>query len=184
MNPFSAGDRVYAKEKDRHSVVKYIMCGLCEKCGKKDYAECVSPSKDKVLVTYYDGMNYKRYKYNYWELELEKEEPTPTAAAATKNYDFSPKEIRSLGDAILDIPPIVDEDEELEEEISPDQIDVEIDLSSEDNETSEIEAEVEEMMSMHSTVHRQSVNQNAKRPAIGMFFDQFLVINQPMNRPV
>jgi len=117
MNPFSPGDRVQCKEKNRYNgTVMHIMCGICELClaMPRNYTLCVAEDKTKVLVTYSNSV--KRFKYNYSELELE---PPLPIKPAHKTYDLSAKDIRPLGDITISVPLIVpdglEEDEEGED---------------------------------------------------------------------
>lgn len=112
MNPFSPGDRVQCKEKNRRNgTVLFTMCGVCEKCRTtpKNYELCTAEDKDKgkVQVSYPESI--KRYKYDYTELEVE---PPLPVKPPQKVYDLSAKDIRPLGEARLSVPLIVSEDDE------------------------------------------------------------------------
>lgn len=123
-NPFLPGDRVQCQAKNRHNgTVVYLYCDLCDKCKNKSYNQCEADQKDrnKVLASFYNPItkSSKRYRYDYTELQLE---PPLPLKEQEKSYDFSPRDIRPLGSARLNIPLIVsegdDEDNvELEEEL-------------------------------------------------------------------
>lgn len=154
MNPFSPGDRVQCKTKNRRNGnVVHIFCGDCEKCKDKKYHDCTNEplNKVKVLASFPNehGAN-KRFKYDYTELELEPPLPLKTERSAP---DLSPRDIRPLGTVKLDVPLIVPDDE-----------------------LSEPELEVEEPVA--------TVARNTDKPSYGMSFDQYVGLSQRMTRPI
>lgn len=121
MNPFKIGDRVQYKAKSRRNgTVIAIMCGICEKCKAtpRNYAMCIGDEKNKVSVSYADSS--KRSKYDYTELELEL--PLPLKSNP-KVFDWSPPDIRPLGDVRISVPLIVsDDEEEADDTVVPDKL--------------------------------------------------------------
>ncbi len=132
LNPFKPGDRVQYKEKNRRNgLVLCIYCGTCINCTNKLLDKCDGAYKSRVAVSFYESISgcSKQFKYHFSELELEPPAPPEPKVEITplpRAYDFSPKDIRPLGDAKVDIPLIV-EDEYSEPEIDTDEVDVELD---------------------------------------------------------
>jgi len=174
MNPFQTGDRVQCKAKNRrHGTVVRIYCGKCEKCiTNNDTSNCVADAKDKVkvLASFFDGHATKRFKYDYSELEIE---PPLPEKPIKKIYDFSPKDIRPLGDIVVDIPLIEYELGSVLEIHDEDIIEVQ--------EIKHEKEEEEEYEKQESRKHRFQTNLKSK----GTFFDQFLRLSQnTMRKPV
>lgn len=164
MNPFSVDDKVQAKASGkRNGTVVYIMCGTCDSCKSKNYSACVAEVKNRVMASFREGEGYKRFKYDYAELDLEP--PLPTKPTP-KTYDHSPKDVRHLGDVLLDVPLIVSEEDEPE--------DNSVDVVFEEEQQEEVKP-----------ASKLATKPTTKifSPMTGMFFDKFLEV-EVMGRPI
>jgi hypothetical protein len=129
MNPFAPGDRVQCKQKNRRNgQVIEVFCGDCGKCKDRFYKDCTQEplNRVKVIVSFPVEQGQKRYRYDYSELSFE--DPIPFKSAE-RSYDLSPRDIRPLGSAKVDVPLIVPDTDEGEPEMEVEEPTSTIDLN-------------------------------------------------------
>lgn len=133
MNLFTPGDIVECKANGRrYGTVLCIFCGICINCNSKCFKICSADldKKTKVLVEFPDSLYptcSKKYRYEYDELALQSKSNTTVQSNSVsenikaleqpiKQFNLTPKDVRPLGSASIDIPLITDSSEELEVE--------------------------------------------------------------------